>query len=354
MNNLPQVQVPDTSKKYSIAIYLQYIVLISAILYFGRALFIPMSISLLISFLLYPVCAWFEKKGINKSLAIVFSILLLVLFASGIIYLLALQFIGFYKEWDGLIIKIEEAVQQVEAFLKSNFNIVVEKKYGWIDYFLNSSGAQVIPFLKSTTYSITVLVVFLILIPLMSALILYYRSLLLEAINILFPGDPVVIGNILRDTVQSYYRFIKGMILVYLIVGTLNSIGLAIVGIPHPLLFGFLAAIMTIIPYVGIIIASLLPITVGWLTYNSIWYPVGVIIVFAMVQFLEANVIFPVAVGTQLRINTLAVIITIIAGGILWGGAGMILFIPFLGIVKLIADKTNKLKFISVLLGSQK
>jgi len=143
------------------------------------------------------------------------------------------------------------------------------------------------------------------------------------------------------------------MLLVYLIVGVLNSIGLAIVGIPHPFLFGFIASVLTFIPYVGIIISSLLPIAISWITFNSIWYPLGVILVFSIVQMLEAYIIFPYAVGSRLKINTLVIIVMVIFGGILWGAAGMILFIPFISIVKLIADRTESLKTLSILLGEE-
>jgi predicted PurR-regulated permease PerM len=161
------------------------------------------------------------------------------------------------------------------------------------------------------------------------------------------------IREILHLSIQSYYNFIKGMLLVYLIVGLLNSLGLYILGIPHPVLFGFTASILTFIPYVGIIIAALLPITISWVTYNSIWYPVGVIAVFSVVQYLEANVIFPLAVSSRLKLNALVTIAAIVIGGILWGVAGLILFIPFLGIMKMIADRTPDLKIWSILLGGE-
>ena len=99
-------------------------------------------------------------------------------------------------------------------------------------------------------------------------------------------------------------------------------------------------------------IASLLPIAVSWVEFNSIWYPLGVVLVFTIVQFLEAYVIFPLAVGGRLKINTLAIMIMIVVGGIFWGAAGMILFIPFISILKLIADRTESLKTLSILLGS--
>jgi predicted PurR-regulated permease PerM len=184
-------------------------------------------------------------------------------------------------------------------------------------------------------------------------LILYHRGALVHVLYAIFSSHKKeTIHEILVETIHAYYNFIKGMLLVYLIVGILNSIGLTIIGIPHPFLFGFIASILTFIPYVGIIISSLLPITVSWITFNSIWYPLGVILVFSIVQIMEAYIIFPFAVGGRLKINTLVIIVMIIAGGIIWGAAGMIVFIPFISIVKLIADRTEGLKTLSMLLSN--
>ena len=169
----------------------------------------------------------------------------------------------------------------------------------------------------------------------------------------IFPIESSVgIKTILSQTITAYYNFIKGMGIVYLAVGSLNSIGLLLLGVPHAIFFGFTAAILTFIPYVGIMIGALMPIAMSWITYNSIWYPIGVVLLFAFVQYLEANLIFPLAVSNKLKINTLATISAIVIGGILWGIAGMILFVPFLAIIKLIADNTPKLKTWSVLLGT--
>lgn len=326
--------------------------LLSAILYFGKALFIPLSIALLIGFLLYPACAWMERKGFKRSMAITISHLLLFILIAAIISLLVKQFINFSQEWDELSLKIQELLRDLDNYLLKEFDISIEDQNIWFKNIIGSSGTQVIPFIKDTTYSLSIIVVFSILIPILSALILYYRKLLLEVLNTLFPGNYNAVHKTLQDSVTSYYNFVKGMLIVYLIVGSLNSIGLAIIGIPHPILFGFIASILTFIPYVGIIVASLLPMTVGWLTYSSVWYPLGVIIVFGIVQFLEANIIFPFAVGNRLKINPLVTIVTILAGGILWGAAGMILFIPYIGILKLVADRSDRLKIFSILLGT--
>ena len=156
--------------------------------------------------------------------------------------------------------------------------------------------------------------------------------------------------DILHQTIHTYFNYIKGMILVYVIVGALNSIGLFALGVRNALAFGMICAIMTIIPYIGITVSALLPISVVWIETGNIWYPLGVIVVFAIVQYLEANIIFPTVVGVQLNVSTLAMLIAVILGGIIWGISGMILFIPFVAILKIISDNIEEWKPLNLLL----
>ena len=194
----------------------------------------------------------------------------------------------------------------------------------------------------------------LFLVPVYAALFLYNRGAFVRFLaNLAGEKYKAQLQEILHEVIHTYFNFIKGMVIVYLMVGTLNSIGLLALGIPHAILFGMLTAIMTIIPYVGIIISALLPISVAWITKDSIWYPLGVIAVFAIVQYLEANVIFPRVVAAQLKVSTWATLVAIIAGGILWGVSGMILFIPFVGILKIVLDHTPGLSPLNILLGRE-
>jgi predicted PurR-regulated permease PerM len=338
------------TKNVSALKILQYVVLVSIILYFGKTIFIPLSFSMLISFVLYPVCKWMEKKGMHKGFAIFSCIFGLTLLIFSLLYLLFLQVAAFSNEWQAFSLKLEETATQLGIFITEKFEVSSEKQSAFLKNFI--SNLEIFPLLKNTAYSFFASLFNLILFPIFSALILYYRHLLAAVLYQIFPSNKKkTIHEILVETIHEYYKFIKGMLLVYLIVGLLNSIGLVIIGVPHPFLFGFIASILTFIPYVGIIVSSLLPIAVSWVTFNSIWYPLGVILVFSIVQLLEANIIFPFAVGNRLKINTLVIIIVIILGGILWGAAGMILFIPFTSIVKLIADRTESLKALSLLLG---
>jgi len=353
MTPVPKTPVSlHSNKKFSVLEILQFTVLVCVLLYFGKTLLIPLSFALLISFILYPVCKWMEKKGIGHGIAIVISIFGVMLFFGAVIYLLFTQVVEFSNEWHTFKVKLLETANQLSILLAERFEISVEKQMNFLKNVANNSGTQAISLLKITVYSISESLFYLLIIPVYSVLILYYRRLLVNVLYHVFSSEKKeAIREILVETIHAYYNFIKGMLVVYLIVGLLNSIGLYLIGVPHPFLFGFIASILTFIPYVGIFISSLLPITISWITFNSIWYPIGVIMVFSFVQILEAYVIFPYAVGSRLKINTLIIILVVIIGGILWGPAGMILFIPFISIAKLIADRTKSLETLSLLLG---
>lgn len=333
-------------------ILLQYIFFISAILYFGRPLFVPLSFALLISCILYPVCSWLERHRFGRMTAIATALTGLTLLFALLVVLLISQLKGFFFEWPTLEQRLLTSIESVSEWLTATFHIHRSKQQEWLNQIFNSSGGGAISFIRETLAASAVGAVLFILIPIYSVLILYYRHKWMDVLYRMFPREGRDrIREIVKLSIQSYYNFIKGMALVYLIVGILNSVGLWLLGIPHPFLFGFIASVLTFIPYVGILVASLLPISMSWITYNSIWYPVGVIGIFAFVQYLEANLIFPLAVSSRLKINTLVTIVAIFAGGLLWGVAGMILFIPFLGILKLVADRTPSLKTMAMILG---
>ena len=333
--------------------WLQITVLISIILYFGKTFFIPFSFSLLISFILYPICIWLEKKGISKGFAIMIPLLLLLLLFVGLLLLLFLQLKLISNEWSAINLKITETISLLAKFIEDNFGVNSASQLTYINK--SFSNLSVFTIVKRVVFSFFETALNAILLPFLSALILYYRSILVNVIYKLSPSNLTKsIQEILIQTIHEYYNFIKGMLMVYLIVGILNSIGLYIIGVPHAFLFGFIASILTFIPYVGIIISSILPIVVSWITFNSIWYPIGVIGVFTIVQILEAYLIFPLAVGNRLKINTLVIIVIIFLGELFWGTAGMILFIPYVSILKLIADRSEKLNALSLLLGDGK
>lgn len=344
----------DTKRVNYLAV-IQYTVYGSVVLYFGKELFVPISLAILISFIVYPVSAWMERRGIGRMISILICVLIVGLMILGIIALLVTQFLTFTQEWPLISDKLTNSVKELSQFIIDSYGITRDQQARWLSQLASQSATNAVSVLRSAIVTSTLSAVLLILVPVYSVLILYYRRQWLAVLYTFLPDNKRdQVREVLSMSIVAYHDFIKGMALVYLLVGVLNSLGLLLLGVPHAILFGFIAAILTFIPYVGIIIGSLLPITMAWVTYDSPWYPLGVVAIFTLVQYLEANLIFPLAVSKKLHVNTLVVLVAIFVGGILWGVVGMILFVPFVAILKLIADHNPRLKMLSMILGTGK
>lgn len=335
----------------SLLYYLLVSLVILVLLYVGKPLFVPMFYGLFIAIVLYPVCHWLERHRFPRSLAITVGLTMVMLLFFLLIWILSLQFSAFKNDIPELKVKIEPSLAALQQWISENFGVSIPAQEAWFRKVVEKSTGDSAGLLAGIFSKTVSGLYMLILTPVFAALFLYNRRDFIMAIEKMAgSGYQEKLQQVIQQTMYTYYHFIRGMVFVYLIVGILNSIGLLALGIEHAILFGFLTAIMTIIPYLGIFISALLPITVAWITKDSIWYPLGVVAVFAFVQYLEANVIFPRVVATQLNLSTWATLVAIIAGGILWGVNGMILFIPFAGILKILSGYLPGLEAINILL----
>jgi predicted PurR-regulated permease PerM len=336
----------DTAFKYSFTV-----LGLCLFLYFGQSLFVPLFYGLFIAIVLFPFCRRLEQHGCSRMLAITVGLLMVTMLFLLLLFLLAMQLNAFRQDLPELKTKVEPAIRILQQWLNANFNVSYNVQHNWwhnaIHTIADNPGA-----LLSGTLNKTAAALFtLFLVPVFAALFLYNRKDFVHfAEKAAGQAANGKLHKILGQTIHTYFHFIKGMVLVYIIVGVLNSIGLLALGIRHAILFGFITAVMTIIPYIGIFISALLPISVAWITKDSPWYPVGVVGVFVFVQYLEANVIFPRVVAAELNVSTWATLVAILAGGILWGVSGMILFIPFVGMLKIITDNIPEWEALNILL----
>lgn len=208
------------------------------------------------------------------------------------------------------------------------------------------------PYTLALLNSVSGMLFNIFIIPVFAALLLYNRGTYVAAVTALVaPQWRPRVPKLLQKVVLNYSRFIVGMVQVYLIVGTLNSVGFLLLGVPNAILFGLLTAMATMIPYAVILFSSLLPITLAWTTTGSLWMPIGVIAVLGLVQYFEANLIFPKVVGGKLGLNTLTSLLVIFGGALLWGMAGMILFLPLVSILKLVSEEVEDWEALRLLLG---
>jgi predicted PurR-regulated permease PerM len=324
-------------------------------MYLGRHILIPLGYSLLVALVLHPLVSRMERRGTPRWAAIGAGLLVVgALFTAlaGILFFQLDTFLanlpqltggsstGFGAFWNWVN-------QQVAELGEAH-------RDDWWGPMVDSVPSRMAPYMGTALSALFGMLFNLFIIPVFAALLLYNRTTYVAALTALVaPEWRPRLPGLLQKVVGNYARFIMGMVQVYLIVGTLNSVGFLLLGVPNAILFGMLTAVATMIPYAGIILSALLPITLAWTTTGSIWIPVGVITVLAVVQYLEANLIFPKVVGGKLGLNTMASLLIIFAGGLLWGVAGMILFLPLASILKLVSEEIPEWQALRLLLGGE-
>lgn len=160
-------------------------------------------------------------------------------------------------------------------------------------------------------------------------------------------------NKIINDSSKVAHKYLTGMFTMIVMLWFLYGIGFSIAGVPNAIFFAILCGILEIVPFVGNLTGSAITFLVA-VSQGGGGMAIGVVITYALVQFLQTYIIEPVVVGGEVNINPLFTILVLILGEQLWGVAGMILAVPLLGITKIVFDNIEGLKPYGFLIGTEK
>lgn len=326
-----------------------------AFLVLAKAVLIPLTFALLIAFILFPVSRKYESWGANKIMGAFLAIFTLILIIGGGIYLFSNQIIHLSENFTDFKDKIIKVFADVTLYINENMGFVGHLEAGDLFNKFKSRLNESIGTLISQTFSGTSnFIIGLLSTIVFTFLILIYRDGLVSAVVSFYPQENRNKAlNMFKSVQKVGQQYLFGMLLIVLILGLVNSIGLWIIGLDNPFLFGFLAAVLAIIPYAGTIIGASIPILYAFMTYDSVLVPITIIIFFWFVQFIESNFLSPKIVGGNLNVNALTSILSIIIGASVWGIAGMILFLPYTAMFKVICEEYDELKPVALLIGNR-
>ena len=318
---------------------------IIVLLNLGRTALVPLAFAFLLSFILYPLCSWLESLKVGRMWAIIWTMVTVSLLLFGIAFIFSAQIITIIKEFDDFREKLNEVVAGVTQFINTKITIIPDMDEDSLrelsrEWFRSKSESLVADTLNGTALFFTGLVLTII----YTFLILLYRGGLKEAfVNFASPEKRAEYATMLAEMQKVGQKYLTGMFVLILILGVLNSIGLFILGIHYALFFGFLAAFLAIIPYVGTTLGGAIPAIYAFMNYDSYWLPLGVVLMFWGVQIIEGNFLSPKIVGGNLNLNALVAILALIFGGLVWGIPGMILFLPYAAVFKVACEHYNEL-----------
>jgi predicted PurR-regulated permease PerM len=348
--------MPNTHMLKKYPFYIKSTVILFGLTLFVYALFhlgeifIPIAFALMVAILLNPLTILLQKWHFPRVLAIIVAILVAILFVAGLAYLLYVEIGSFSDQLPLLKKKFAEILTKIQHTAKQNFGITYKKQ----DQYLTQAEEGLKPILASTVGTVMGTLSMAILLPVYTFLFLYYKALIINFLYELFAEENAQdLSKILTQTRGSIQSYMFGLLLEAVIVATLNSAALLILGVDYAILLGVLGALLNVLPFIGGILAVLLPIFVATLTKDGIHTQIEVIIAYMVIQFIDNHFLVPYIVSSKVKINALVTLIIVFMGGALWGISGMFLSIPFVGVLKIIFDRVPDLKPWGKLLGTE-
>lgn len=328
--------------------------LIVAILVIARDVLLPLTIAVFFTFLLMPISQRLQKWRFPRPLAIIVSIVIAMSVFAGLLYFFYTQIISFADDLPALQEKLNQKLETIQLFIRREFDISKADQRNWVNSKIQentSSGEDMLMGLFSAT---TGFLVNFALIPIYIFFLTLYKEKFKQFVTLITKGNNhEQVIEVLKKVSRVSQNYLKGIFLDVLILSILNSTGFLLLGLEHAILFGVLASILNIIPYIGVLVGSILPVVMALLTKDEIGYAVGAAGVCVVVQFIDNNFITPYVVGSSVSINPLTAIIALIASAAIWGTVGMVLCLPLTGMLKVVCDNVEGLKPYGFLIGEE-
>jgi len=344
-----------TNKKpysYELASSLISLVLIIAVLYFLQSVLVPLMFSILIAISLYPVARFLERFNLHRALSSILAVILAILVITGLIWFIIHQVIVIGHNGTDLQSKFLTIFNTIQQWITVKFGVEPGQLTAKVKELSNEALSNAGTYLSAAFGSVGGILAGVIIVPLFSFFLLYYRDFFREFFFHAFKSTP---QDKVHETLNRIYvvvqSYLLGLITVMAIVAVLNTVGLLIMGVQYAWFFGTLASLLMLLPYIGIAIGSILPALFALATKDSYWYAIGVVAWFQVVQFLEGNLITPNIVGGKVSINPLMAVIAILLGGMLFGLAGLILALPLTAVIKVLFDAIPSMKAFGFLIG---
>lgn len=326
----------------------------TVILYYGRPFLVPLAFAAILAMLLQPLVEWLQAKNWKKAWSIVVAVLLLLLLLSGIVWLIVWQVSDLANNAQNIEESLMKKVEEAKKMVHESLGISPQKQKEMMQKQSASGGGGIAALLSGMLSGIGSFLTNLLLVMVYLFLFLFFSGHLKEFVLRAIPGDRTKTKKVLFQCREVAHKYLTGMALMIVCLWVMYGIGFTIVGVKNAIFFAILCGLLELVPFVGNLAGNAITVLMSVAQGASMNVVIGILITYAVVQFIQTYLLEPLVVGAEVRINPLFTIAGIVAAELVWGVPGMILVLPFLGILKIIFDNVEPLKPYGFLMGSTK
>ncbi len=330
------------------------IALLIVAVYLGKDVVLPILFSILLATLLLPVYKFLLNKKFPRPLAIILPLTVSLIIVFSVVFLLSKQVVKFFDDVPTLSERVDELTLSAERWIDDQTNVTVREQEKYLDQTVKNLKSNAPKMVGATFMTLTSILTYIVLIPIYTFLILFYKDTIKNFLMKVFKnGSEGKVEEILNESTSVAQHYVVGLSIETALVFALNVVGFLIIGVKYAVFLALLAAILNLIPYVGILTANVICMFITLVSAENPTDAIWVGVVLAVVQFFDNNFGMPMIVGNKVKINALVTIVGILIGGAICGIPGMFLAIPALAVMKVICERVPDLKAWGILLSDE-
>ncbi len=292
----------------------------------------PALAALVIAYLLEGLVRFMQVYNVTRFRAVilVFSLFIafLIFFFGGLVPLVSSQLTEFVKEVPNYISFAQQALLQLPQHVSYISDTQIREIMAVVNKEIAGFGQTIVTGTLSSIPGLLTLVVYAILVPLLVFFFLKDKDVLLKWCSSFLPQQRDLMSGVWDEVDQQIGNYIRGKVWEIFIVGIATYIVFAIFGLKYALLLSAVVGLSVLIPYIGATVVSI-PVAViayfQWGISSDFWY---LIIAYFVVQALDGNVLVPLLFSEVVNLHPVAIILSILVFGGLWGFWGVFFAIP--------------------------
>ncbi|MDO5659237.1 MAG: AI-2E family transporter [Paracoccus sp. (in: a-proteobacteria)] len=283
-----------------------------------------------IAYLLNPVANRLERAGLSRALSVaLISVWVLLMLVAMILWVAPLV----VSQMQQLFAQAPEMLARLQGFLSARlpgFDLENELNGLSPDGLMADRAGEFVGRILGSLLNIVSVVALLVIAPVVAFYLLLDWDHMMQRIDQMLPREHLpVLRELAADIDDTLAGFVRGQMVVMLILGTLLSTGLYVVGLPYAVAIGIISALLSVIPYVGTITGTAIAIGVALFYFWGDWGHIALVLaVFASAQLIESYYLQPKIVGSHVRLHPVWLLLALSVFGSLFGFVGMILAVP--------------------------
>lgn len=303
---------------------------------------LPFLVGGAIAYFLDPVVTRLQNLGLSRAIATT----LITLVAVVALVLLVVWIIPrLSNQLTALVRAAPDIAQQLEAFLLEQFpdltdsTSTIRKTLSSLGDTIQKLGTNLASSLLLSAKGIVSTAIFIVIAPVVAFYLLLDWWNMMARIDKLLPRQYApVIRHLARDVDRVLAGFVRGQVMVCLILGTFYAVALMLAGLQFGMIIGAIAGAVTFIPYVGTVVGGTLAIGLALFQYWGDWLHIGIIAaIFVFGQFVEGNILTPKLMGRSVGLHPVWLLLALYVFGSLFGFTGMLVAVPLAAVIGVLA-----------------